>query len=78
MYTARIFETIDESFNNIIESLLEPNEFMLFNHLFVRENMVKLDLEVYRNDMLIFAGSVGEFLNHMLNLFNEQLKKEMY
>lgn len=78
MFTARIFETIDKSCDNIIESLLEPDEFKLFNHLFIRKHMVKLDIEVYCNDTLIFTGSVGEFLNYLLNCFKEDLEKEMY
>lgn len=77
MLTARIFETMDRSFDNIIESLLEPDEFKLFNHLFIRKHMVKLDIEVYRNDTLIFNGSVGEFINYLLNRFKVELEKEM-
>lgn len=78
MLTARIFETMDCSCDNIIESLIEPDEFKLFNHLFIRKHMVKLDIEVYCNDTLIFVGSVGEFINLLLNQFKEDLEKEMY
>lgn len=77
MLTARIFETMDKSCDNIIESLIEPDVFKLFNHLFIRKHMVKLDIEVYCNDTLIFTGSVGEFLNYMLNYFKVELEKEM-
>lgn len=77
MITARIFETMDKSCENIIESLIEPDVFKLFNHLFIRKHMVKLDIEVYDNDTGIFFGSVGDFLNYLLNYFKEELKKEM-
>lgn len=78
MLTARIFETMDKSCDNIIESLIEPNVLYLFNHLFIRKHMVKLDIQVYSNDKLIFKGSVGEFINLLLNQFKEDLEKEMY
>lgn len=78
MYKARIFETMDYTCNNIIESLIELDKFMLFNHLFIRKHMVKLDIEVYSNDTLIFIGSVGEFINVLLNQFMDEIEKEMY
>lgn len=77
MFTVRIFETMDCSCDNIIESDILPDELSMFKYLFIRKHMVKLDIEVYDNDTQIFTGSVGEFINILLNLFKEDLEKEM-
>ena len=77
MFTARIFKTMNESCDNIIESLIEPDELTLFNNLFKRKHMAKFDIQVYINDNLFFIGCVGEYLNYLLFRFNEELEKEM-
>lgn len=76
MYTVRIFETIDCSFDNIIESNILADEFALFKSLFMRKDMVYHDIQVYENDTLFYVGHVGDCIYYLLNCFKEELDKE--
>lgn len=77
MYTARIFESMDCSFDKIIESTILPDEFALFRHVFFRKHMSKYDIQIYHNDTLFYVGHIGQFLYTMLFQFKDEIDKEM-
>lgn len=76
MYNTKLFRSKNRTFRSLINSHRSADKYSIFKYLFNRNCLIDLDIEVYQDGTLIFAGCVGEFINIFYSELKEATEQE--